>query len=371
MNSRTMVWVGIIFGTVVLAAGVFAIFFYNPKLTVITNPGDATLAIDGQPAPVGVPLKLKPGTITVVAKTDGYLTEKEELRLRPLEIRNLTLTMRQIPTVQPLQGGVQFPAVVPTSREIVYLGNNGRQFFQIDAELGDNGTAPNEAISDARFADISRITWSPARSLAVIEHSNGQTTLFDFARYDFTTQEERELPAHIRAAVWHPTESTLVFFINEPGGERSLIRYRVDTGMSERLIDLRDQPLTNPELAWSPDGRTILLVEDRLSLFDVQTRTLNQVVSSETARAATWSPSSQQILAELMNGLTLFALTEGVSGGRLGRQTPLMKTTWTHDGTGLIVATSSDQGYDELVRIDATNLKETQYRYRTTSPITM
>lgn len=348
---------------------VFIVFFYDAHITVDPTPANATVSINGQTVTARTAIKLAPGNYTLRVAADGYLPTQENISLRVSDRRQIPITLRQIPSPIPFVGSVQYPALTAGGQAIVYLGLNGQQFSRVNTTLGADGKPVVQAISDPRFNNITNVVWSPDQSLAVIQTSDGSTQLFDFKRYDFVSQELRPIGTDLRSIVWSPDGQSLVAFESTPAGDRSLIRWNVSTGQSERLVDLRSLQLTNPTLAWSPDGRWISLTENNLFLYDTTTRTVQQVSGTTKISAASWSPDSKHILLATPNGLALANPTPTSSMQTLGVRTSIDKTVWTADSQAIIAATSASNGQDHLTRIDITTVKQADYLYSNPNPV--
>jgi hypothetical protein len=369
MRSRTYLWFGLTLGLVILVVAVFALFFYQARLTVIPTPGDAELLLNGQPISAGTPQKLPPGHYELVTRATDYLSETTGLDLSIGENRTVTINLRLIPEIQRMTSDVRF--VVPTAsatKELLYLGKGGRQFFRLPTTTGSDGQFKAEAISAERFQNLTNVAWSPDRTLAILQTSDGRTMLFDFKRYDFLSQEERDLGSNLRSLAWHPSEKTIIAFESTPAGERSLVRADILSGKTERLIDLRAYQLTDPILSWSPNGRKLLLIENGIYLYDITTRSVTKLAKSDGAKAASWNPASEQIVVEFADNLAIIKLSDQ-SLIELAFRVPLAKTTWLSDGNGLLIASPSDQNHDTFTLYSLANQTKTTYRYRTSSPV--
>ncbi len=373
MHVATRVWVGVSLGLAVVAGLVFYFFFYDARLTIVPTPSNADVFINDQAVTSAVPIKLKPGTYHITVKTTGYLSSKATVKLSISDIKTLPMTLRQIPSPQPVVGSVQFPAMTPDQRGIVYLGLQGKQFFRVETTVGADGRPRIQPISEARFSNLSNVVWSPDRGLAIIQTTDGKTQLFDFQRYDFVHQEQRDIQNDLRSVAWNPNPNIqqIVAFESAPAGDRSLMRWDVANSQFERLADLRPFQLTNPLLSWSPDGKWIALVQNGVFLYNTATREVHQVPGTEGVLAANWSPNSKVLLVELDTSLALVDPNQTASGGRLGLRTPVGKTTWTNDGTGIVAALATANGLDELELIDATTAMRKAYKYQSTGTINM
>ncbi len=366
MSSRTKILLGGSLGLMAAAVVLFFVFFYQPRLTIIPNPATAQVLLNDQLVPAGTPLKLSPGTYAIEVSAAGYLTTTKSVSLAVSQVLNLPISLKQIPPVHTLTGGVAYPVLSADQKTVYFLGRGGSQFFTLDST---SDTAQPIALTDDHFRNIAKVTWSPDRSLVLLTKQTGETSLFDFQRYDFVTQEEKNLGSDFRSVTWHPTEHQFVAFSRTPTGERSLIRQTIDTGKTERLIDLRASQFIDPALTWSPDGRQILLVENGTYLFDVSTRTMRELGGGANAQAAQWSPTGEQLLIELTDGLGIVSLNKPAELVRLSIRTTLAKSAWTPDGRGLVMASPTDQTQDLLQMVNAKDGKKTLYGYRSDTPI--
>lgn len=369
MNQTTKRWILIIGGLVILLATVFFLFFYQPTLTILSTPGEAVVFLDQQRVTTGTPIKLAPGTYTIRVEAPGYLATEQTISLGVSQVVDLPIELRQIPEIVALVGSVREPVLSTDESAILYLGQEGRQFFQVKSELGSQGTARTSPITDERFRDLSEVIWSPDRELTFLKKTSGETTLFDFQRYNFLEQEEKLVSRQFLDIAWHPTERRAAAFQTTPEGEKTLVEFDVASGTTTRLADLRTEPLTKPDLAWSPDGRQIMFVENGVFLYTIQTRQLAKVAGTDGARGATWSPTSQQILVDLTNDLLLVDVAGTGQGGRLGVRTELAKTAWSPDGSFVIAAVRTDLDRDQFVKLTTTDLQKSTFAYTSTGPI--
>ncbi len=108
--------------------------------------------------------------------------------------------------------------------------------------------------------------------------------------------------APTRAALphWSPDGKTIAFSAATPGKPWKIFLISPDGGSSEP-ISSREAPETDP--SWSPDGATLALASNdnlhpermAVQLFDVKTRKLSQVATSEPVFAPRWSPDGSSL----------------------------------------------------------------------------
>lgn len=336
---------------------------------MLVTPGTAQVTLDGQSISSGVPLRLPPGTYEIRVEADGYLTTTTTTKLGISQIVNLPVELRLIPAAQTMIGGLAYPVMTPDRESIMYLGQSGKQFLKVATDLGSDGTAQVTAISAERFSDIARVVWSPDRTLAIMQKTSGATSLFDFKRYDFLTQEERALENNLRSVTWHPADPLIIGFRSTPDGERSLISQHITSGKVERLIDLRSQGFVDPQLSWSPDGRTVAIVENRIVLYTVATRTLTTLGNSEGTDSVLWSPTSQLLLRADGDQVSLIGVDSDQTFADETIRTSISKVTWTPDGQSIIVAERTDQGKDQFRTINVNTGDSQLYAYTSDHPI--
>lgn len=363
MTKKIYIWVGVSLGIALAAAMIFALFFYQARLTIIPTPGNARVTLNGQPMTAGVALKLAPGRYAIKVEAENYLAEQTEVNLGISDNRTVPISLRLVPEVRRVTSDVRFTTQTPDGRYLLYLGKGGSQFFRVPTSASTDGQFKPEPITAARFANLSSVVWSPDRSLAILQTADGQTKLFDFKRYDFLTQEERMVSTNLRSLAWHPTERTIIGFSSTPEGERSLLRINLLTGTTDRLVDLRPLNLINPQIEWSPDAKTVLLVENSLYLYDITSREIRKLAGSDGAQAGQWSPDSRRILAELANKLAVFSLSEQTIT-ELKVRIPLNKASWLPGSQGLLLATPTDSRQDLFQEANLGESAKTHYRYR-------
>jgi Tol biopolymer transport system component len=108
--------------------------------------------------------------------------------------------------------------------------------------------------------------------------------------------------APTRAALphWSPDGKTIAFSAATPGKPWKIFLISPDGGSAEP-ISSREAPETDP--SWSPDGATLAFARNdnlhpermAVQLFDVKTRKLSQVTTSEPVFAPRWSPDGSSL----------------------------------------------------------------------------
>lgn len=370
MTLKTKILIMVSVGIAVLAALVFMLFFYQARLTIIPTPTNAIILISGQPIAAGTPIKLSPGTYNIEVSSEGYLTTTQSVGLGVSQVIDLAIELRQIPTIQTFTGGVKFPTMTTDGGNILYLGRDGKQFFKVSTNLDASGNAKVDPITTERFSDIKSVYWSADRSLVLYQTNAGATKLFDFKRYDFLSQEEKDFGSTIKNLTWNPSENQFIAFESTTGGDRSLIRKNILSDQTDRLIDLRAYNLTNPSLSWSPDGRTVAVLENALYLFDINTRSLKQIADTTNVKNASWAPESDKLLLEFDGSLSILTIADSAIA-KLDIGNSIVKSTWTKDGQHIVTAVATDQNKDVLFDVEVESATKSRYSYKNDQPVLM
>ncbi|GAB4235681.1 MAG: basic secretory protein-like protein [Ekhidna sp.] len=163
------------------------------------------------------------------------------------------------------------PAISPDGRYMVFLSE--RDLFTIDLFLADvqTGRIIRKLSSNDKNNHIDAIsyiesagTWSPDGSrFAYVVFSKGrnQIVITDIKKGKIVQEITiPEVPA-ISNPVWHPFENKIAF-TGLADGQSDLYVYHLDT---EVLTRLTNDPYSDIQPSWSPDGQYLVFATDRLS----------------------------------------------------------------------------------------------------------
>ncbi|MGE0704106.1 MAG: BamA/TamA family outer membrane protein [Vicinamibacterales bacterium] len=209
------------------------------------------------------------------------------------------------------------PALSPDGRFIAFLSE--RSLFSIDLFVADATTGEvvhrlTSTASDPHLASLQFIHsaggWSSDSSkLAVASISGGDPALVIFDAPNGRREQTIEIGEldEIFNPTWNP-EGTAIAFTGMTRGLTDLFVYELGTGELRRLTN---DPYTDIQPAWSPDGRYIAMATDRfsskldvldigdyrLALVDPASGAVSQLAAFTTGKNINpqWSPDSQSL----------------------------------------------------------------------------
>lgn len=343
----------------VIAGAVYYFFFYQAILTVNVQPNSAQVEIGANSNVGNSKFKLKPGSYNLKVSLTDYVVYQQNLTLKPSARQTITVTLNRQSEVVKL---VDYPALFATQsidkQSLVYLSNQGTTIYKIDGIMSDTKEKPY-AVTPASFKDVKDIIWNLQNDLALIKQTD-RWYLYDFKRYDLLHQESTQWPEGIGNVAWSPDGGKVAYFFNTPS-EKTLIRANKDNSEMERIYNFKDTSITNPKIFWSPDNKTILLIDNGFYVFDIYSKTLTHLKQFESVVDANFSLDSQHIIYEKDGGLYLIDLT-GANKVDLKITTPLNKTVWLDQNNLLYFVTEGTT--DNLYKINTSSQEITPYTYK-------
>lgn len=343
----------------VIAGAVYYFLFYQAILTINVEPSSANVEIAGTTNVGNTVIKLKPGSYQLQVSLTDYVSYQQDLTFKPSARQTIDITLNRQPEVVKL---VDYPVLFATEsadrQSLIYLSNQGTTIYKIDGILGDTKEKPY-AVTPTSFKDVQDIKWNLQNDLALVKQTN-RWYLYDFKRYDLLHQESTQWPEGIGNLAWSPDGQKVAYFFNT-AGEKTLIRADKDNSNMERVYNLKDTNITDPKIYWSADGKTILLNDKSLYVFDVYTKTLTQLKQFESVTDAGFAPDSQHIIYEKDGGLYIIDLM-GENKIDLKVATSLSKAGWLDSGN--LVYFVTDGNSDNLYKINTSSLTQSQYTYK-------
>lgn len=346
-----VVWLLLLLG---LATAGGYVFFWHGTISLSATPVGSSITIDEVSGVDRLTVTLAPGTYPITVTAPGYITYHGSATLKPGQTTEQSVALRPIPApVRLSEQHIQFLELDSERTSLLYLEPSSQTIFRL---VGSNPTKPTrDPITPNRFSDVTDITWSPNRQLALYRAA-GHLRLYDFNRYDLVNQTVSDWPAEIGSVVWQPNGEQVIYFYSKPStGERTLVRATKDNTEPERIFNFEGTDLTNPTLVAAPNGKTIALLERTVSLFDVFSKQVHPIDAGGAVTALRWSPTSDRLFYETSTGLGMIALDGTVTPlpltASLGQLTP------TSDGSALIVLTGRGQTAT-LIRFNLSTLTE-------------
>ncbi|MCL5795626.1 MAG: PEGA domain-containing protein [Patescibacteria group bacterium] len=355
----------LILAFLLLSAAIFFSFFYKGTLTVNPEPNNAQVDISGIISQGPTTLKLKPGTYSLTVSAPGYISYKNEVNIKISQTLTANPQLLLSPVATKLtKNKIDFLTLGEDKQSFVYLSNSGKTFYQI-SKL-DQIDPEITAITPDVFSNISDVVFSPNRQLFIYK-KDAQTFLYDLKRYDLIHQEIHPWGEGIGDVVWSPDGNNVYYYFAPAGGETTLIKASRDNTKMERVYNFKDSPIRNPKLRISLDGKQLIVLTDKINLFDTYTQTLKELPDISQISDANFSPDSQKIAYEINGGLFLTDL-EAKNRQDLGIKTALTKTTWL-DNDNLIYAQNSGTASDVFYIYNVKTKKSKQYIYSSDAKI--
>lgn len=359
MTSKLKTILIVSIGVLVVTVVVFFVFFYKATLKINVNPSSAQIEIAGQKSVGSLKTKLKPGNYDLVITHPDYIKLEENIGLKMSQVADLNLTLIQSPEPYLL---VDYPAHFATltydQGSIIYLSNQGRTVYRVDEVDLDSKSVPR-AITAEDFSDVKDMIWFPNKKLALVKQAD-RNTLYDFSRYDLLHHDSKELDKLIKNIAIDPTGEKIIYFFEPGTGEKSLVRAYKDNSQPEKLIDLREYNLTNPQLDWSSDGKKILLVTDQIYLYDLYSKSISQLTQFESVSDAQFTPDGQSIIYQQDGALYLMDLAGG-NKKNLDIKTSFNKLAWVDDQN--FICAIKEEGKEVLIKYNLDSGDKLVYNY--------
>ena len=281
---------------ILAAAVILYIIFWQPIIDIQPQPKDAQISIDGHKA-IGK-IRTTPGVHKIKISASGYIDWEKSIKMSLGSRQTVSPALKKLPVAKTL---VAFESQFlvsgrPGMDDLIYLSNSGKTIFATFPNLEKDGKALVTNLTADVFSGVKNLIYSSDRQLAIYQTSQG-TTLFDFHRYDLVSQTSSFWNNLIGDIVFSPDSSQVLYYYADPQtGEKSLIKATNGNQNMERVADLREQNLQNPQLVWSADGKKALIVEKDVYIFDIYTKTLSKITDLGNISEATFTPDSQKIL---------------------------------------------------------------------------
>src|SRR5690606_33432837 len=174
---------------------------------------------------------------------------------------------------------------------------------------------------------------------------------YDFNRYDLVNQTVTDWPGQVRAVDWRPDgEKVAYVYSDSETGERTLVRAGRSNEDPERIFNFGSTAITDPQIRWSPDGKSIAIWEKNLFVLDVFSAELRQLDVGSAVTAVSWSPTSDRLLYQAEDGSLDTVTLEGTASD-LSLSGPIGRAAFTSDGTALLTAKGRGATL-ELAKVD-------------------
>lgn len=341
---------GLIFGGVILLGLtiylVITFFFANKAtLEVAVTPSSVSLVVD-QKKPTTIDqtmsLKLSAGNHKLLFSKDGYISEEREVSLNKGQTNSLVVALRAISSIQTsiANAQVQFAAVSRDGKSLSYYDAGAGVFRKW--LISENQVVP---LFDRAIKNVQDVVWSPDGSAVIVklqgrvslpnmvDNSNvpgafsqvgdrpslgkalsaGVTNfLLDNERRTAAGFQPVKLSDGIRGVSFSPAGDQIAYFYNSAAGEKSVMIAGRDGGEWQRIITDGLSTFINPQIAWSPDSKYLLLYgatdpNQNRFLISLPDNTIVQVTTGSGSNLVPqWAPSGHLFAYQNGNKLDIW-----------------------------------------------------------------
>jgi len=224
---------------------------------------------------------------------------------------------------------VSYPAVSASGQVNYYNPADGR-FYRINPD----GTT--SLMSDAKFYEVQKVTWSPKTDKAVLEYPDASNVV-----YDFTTKKQYTLPKEMEEFSFSQDSAKLSAEVIGPQAENNWLVTANPDGSNiqfvERLGDNADKVAGN----WSPDQQVIALFRENTGSNSQNVILIGQHGENFRALAVNgrgfegqWTPAGDRLLYDVYqaeNGFKPTLWIASAKGDNIGlNNTNLDLQTWSY-----------------------------------------
>ncbi len=353
----------LILGFLLIFAAIFFSFFYKGTLIINPQPDNAQIDVSGVISKGKTTLRLKPGAYTLTVSAPGYISYKADINIKISQTITAEPQLLLSPVATKLtKDKISFFNLGDDQQSFLYLSNNGKTFYKI-AKL-DQTEPEITAITPDVFSNINNVLFSPNRQLFIYKKDSA-TYLYDLKRYDLVHQEVHPWGEGIGSLAWSPDGNNVYYYFAPVSGETTLIKANLDNTKLERVYNFKDTSVRNPQLNISADGNKIIVLTDKIYLFDTYTKNLQELPNITQVASANFSPDSQKIIYEISGSLFSVDL-KGENKQDLNIKTSLNKIGWI-DNNNLIYA--QGESPDKFFSYNLTTKQTKQYAYSTADNI--
>jgi len=400
-------------------AGAWWYFLATGNLTLSVTPTDAKIQVAGlastqtatQTATANQTLKLKPGTYKISIQKENYVSCEKEVTIARLKTINFKLDLKKIPIVEQVSPE-RIDNFYLVNNEIIILGNNGKTLDKLvepttKSQAESKSAFDKKALTPDILTNITKIIWHPTESLAILKiiqdkdklsstpfaNSNvadgkEMTWLYDFKRYDLVNQEATFWGADIGDLVWAPNGEKVYYYLAPAGGEKTIVSASKSNQNLERILNLKESGIENPQISISPDGKYLTLIPrsknyntNYVYLFEILTKKLTKLVSSGNNLEAKFSTDSKKVLYGTYSkndqeptdysALSIIDV-ESKNKKELTVMAFLDEVSFTSDSQYLIVSIGTSKSEsDKLNKINISNAEKSELVYESSKTITL
>jgi len=301
-------------------------FFFKPAAPAantnlnlpLTNSGQLPSTNTGQ---AGNVLNLNVnGTLPTITQLPPEVNVSDSANGGLTKVNTLTKTAVDYPTVSP-------------AGQVNYYNSADGHFYR----LNPDGTVA--LMSDNKFYQVQKVTWSPDATKAVLEYPDDSNVV-----YDFTTKKQYTLPKEMQSFAFSKDNGKLSAEVIGPQAENNwLVTVNPDGSniqFVERLGDNADNVANN----WSPDQQVIALFRKNsgansqdIILIGQHDENFRALAVNGSGFEGQWTPAGDRLLYDVYqanNGFKPTLWIAGAKGDNIGvNNTDLGLETWSYKCT--------------------------------------
>jgi Tol biopolymer transport system component len=329
MELRTKKILAIIafLGSIFLFGWLIYYFFFKPAPSEITNVNE-TLPT-GEFPPTGTNVNIP----VVNRNINGQLPTA-----------NVNINAPVAAATQKALGGVtKTQSIVPTPTQDAKMANNGREIAYYDKS--DNSfykidqTGKIKKLSDKKFYNVKKATWSPDVSKAIIEYPDNSKIM-----YDFQKQKQYTIPKHWEGFDFSPDGKQIVTKSMGIDPEMRWLAISNADGSQAKRIEPMGENYAKVNPTWSPTGQIIAtyaegkdLNRQNVYLIGKNNENFKSLLVEGRGFESQWSPTGSHLLYSVYNTESGYRPTLWITeatGERIGvGRKPLKLNTWAHKCT--------------------------------------
>ncbi|TSC92290.1 MAG: Uncharacterized protein CEN89_766 [Candidatus Berkelbacteria bacterium Licking1014_7] len=283
----------VIIGIIILGL-IYSIIFAKPRIIIQNLPTGAQIFFDGKET-VKTTITTTAGIHYLKISQAGYTALDKSFDLSYFKKIQQDANLRPIPQAQQIVSQEIFSLDQDNKNVIYYLDNSNKTINQLKFSPNQTNVIKT-ALTPTMSQEINGVIFSPDFSLAILKLKNGETGLYDFARYDLLHQEYTPWGNNIGAVVWRPQTDKIIYW-QTIGQKKAITQADKKNSDPQNLIFLDDYDITpSPQLDISLDGKTLLIVADgNLYLFDLESKKAPSAAAEKNISNARFAPNSKTI----------------------------------------------------------------------------
>lgn len=233
------------------------------------------------------------------------------------------------------------PTVSNTGTDVQFYNQGDSRFYRIDS------AGQVTPLSDQKFYNVSKITWSPTKSKAILEYPDNKKVI-----YDFDTNKQISLPDHWEDFDFSPDGNQLVFKSMGLNTDNRWLAIVNSDGTKAQKIESIGINADKIIPSWSPNNQSIAMMSeganfDQKNIYFIGLHGENFRMTTTEGRGfePLWSPTGDRLLYSVYSstdGYLPRLWTVEAQGDNIGaNRMPIDLQTWAHKCTFI----NNDEAY--------------------------